>query len=69
MKNYYSLIVTMGVATCSAFTLNSCKKDEIINVKDSVFFPSDQPLGKSHEEWAQEWWRTVMLLDCFRIFP
>lgn len=78
MKNYYSLLVALSIATITMFSLTSCQKEDdvAIGIKEgsklnprsnpnSAIYPfSSHPFGKSHAEWAEEFWLAAMALDC-----
>ncbi len=77
-KNQPSLVIIIGIMITLLFTIVSCQteNDGMIgtetdsgstyrnNANSAVYPPSSNPLGKSHQLWAQNFWHAAYSLDC-----
>ncbi len=68
MKNNFTTIFAISVATFSLFFITSCQtdNDNIIeeNSKSALRLDSSNPNGKTMAEWAKEYWLAGLKLDC-----
>lgn len=69
MKNFFYSLFVVCITSSALVLSSSCNKDDDDKgANDAIFGPTENPLGKSYKQWAQDYYNTVMLLNCDEIY-